>query len=494
MSETEPDDKKAQYAEHSVWIRPLIAGCSQENLFQSVLPFEPEHLTDIYLPQGKDYGFIRFGRKDAAEAFCKKLTDDLDSVSHIFAGGRGLRSVMMAVNDRVPHKDGATYGGAMPLPPGIVVLDDLPAAPVHRRGDRAPRRPVAHAPEYSVLVIGLVRGTTVQDVQEALDRVNAATPNDIYLPLSRHDIAFVRYRDPEQAKELIALTGHVLVRGVPVALTQANVDKRASNSCKKALTVYSDVVEEVAEEPAYGGGREKPAHCIREVEEVQQHDEQWRAEGQQGNILGSARSEEKVGAATWPGISLMITKLPLNADRRCLVDALLKAGVDSVRDLYVPQGRNYGFVRFRSFGDAYRAYEMLQGGLDFHGVTLAVQVSTTQPKRHYGQPWVAKQRGYGSGAPGRSAADFMEAADAVGCSLLADDDAQQERIGVEGAVEPPASERERELERQLESMRCLVEEQQAEIEHSRAASELRQAHMCGVSNPSIRLIVQSQLM
>eukprot|EP00929_Paragymnodinium_shiwhaense_P043590 TRINITY_DN22409_c0_g2_i7.p1 TRINITY_DN22409_c0_g2~~TRINITY_DN22409_c0_g2_i7.p1 ORF type:complete len:524 (+),score=82.41 TRINITY_DN22409_c0_g2_i7:2-1573(+) len=382
---------------------------------------------------------------------------------------------VVVVRERLQHREPGPCGGAMPLPPGIV-SEPAGKSPHHRRElvdnrhisspcnrPDLVQQPVTHLREYSVLVIGLLPGTTVQDVKEALATVQAATPHDIYLPFSNGEIGFVRYRDPGDAEALIELSGRVIVRGAPVALTQANDNKKASHS--KVPVAWAEYAEEAADDPPNGGWRGKPTQRAgaRGVEWQRQEGQQCWTRGHEGGVSDLAGSDQKAASPTRAEVSLMITGLPPDANRRQLMDALFKAGVDNIADLYVPSGRHYGFVRFSSFGGAYRAYQRLRCGLDFEGLNLAVQVSRRQPRRNVGLPLLDKRRGRAD-EHRQWSADFMEGADAVDSSLLDPDVEEEWTAAVEAAVEAQPYEQEGELE------------SQAQVQHATAESELRQAH------------------
>eukprot|EP00929_Paragymnodinium_shiwhaense_P058690 TRINITY_DN29408_c0_g1_i1.p1 TRINITY_DN29408_c0_g1~~TRINITY_DN29408_c0_g1_i1.p1 ORF type:complete len:580 (+),score=91.69 TRINITY_DN29408_c0_g1_i1:90-1829(+) len=303
-----------------------------------------------------------------------------------------------------------------------------------------------HAREYSVLVNGLLPNTKVQDLREALERACMAMPSDIYLPSSREDIGFIRYRDSNEAKRLVEFEGIIFVQGAAVTFALAD-DSRRLGSAPNQRSRQSARQGQVQQQEQ--GRTEEP----REKE---------------GPAASFEEQLDRVQLNTMPmkTHSLRLTNVPHNTNRTHLMSALSQAGVEHVVDLYIPNGKTYGFVRFDEMQAAEAAYHFLRGGFEFNGKRLGVEMSNSHPKGHRGQLAV-DEHPESAVVNARQTAEFMEGATAAsGCLIAQSSDVQEARTAAEALQ--PQSQREMELERKVAELQRILASVTLELQHTRA--------------------------
>eukprot|EP00411_Alexandrium_monilatum_P058817 CAMPEP_0175498844 /NCGR_PEP_ID=MMETSP0096-20121207/5520_1 /TAXON_ID=311494 /ORGANISM="Alexandrium monilatum, Strain CCMP3105" /LENGTH=225 /DNA_ID=CAMNT_0016800877 /DNA_START=31 /DNA_END=706 /DNA_ORIENTATION=+ len=220
--------------------------------------------------------------------------------------------------------------------------------------------------EYSVKVNKVPQGTTPDELRAVFEAAGFIHGHhDVYLPekFAKFEFGFVRFGNIDEAQRAADAYG-LSVRGTLLSCELAVNDKRRVGASAPAAAGRAA--------PAGRGGSGglsgafgAPAGSVR-------------------GALEAPRPPEEAGAQDDAEHSVWVGSLPPGATTDQLRAAFASRGVDSMTDVYLPPGRDYGFVRFRGFAEADRAMQACSR-LEVGGSPVELKLSTTA-KRSVGQP------------------------------------------------------------------------------------------------------------
>jgi len=381
--------------EHSVWVGSLPGGVTPDDLREAVARCGIENTTDVYLPPGRDYGFLRFGTLAEAEramARCAGLelagvrvelrlsTTEKRSIGLPAAalpapplhGGRlqdwGAVGSQCKGGDwygpPVVHGKGGNW--QRPLPPSAKggdwygpAMHAKPSACSGKGGfwdgeaafgkgawdgalapGRAPslgHTPSQSSTEHSVWVGTLPAGTSVEDLRDAFRESGVESMTDVYIPPGR-DFGFVRFATYEEAEQARQGCNPLRVRGASVELKVSTSEKRAvGQQLAPPLPLQQPVLRDRYLEPyeVPGYGSTSKASDMEVSVKV-------------GNINPSTTIED-------------------------LREAFLIRGVDTMTDVYIPRGKSFGFIRFHKLSEAHMALEC--SGMEVRGNRITCEMA-----------------------------------------------------------------------------------------------------------------------
>merc|ERR1740121_1576986 len=100
---------------------------------------------------------------------------------------------------------------------------------------------------------------------------------------------------------------------------------------------------------------------------------------------GKGKGGKGGGATKWNGeFSIWVGALPQGTSSEELKEAVTSVGVNTFSDVYAPQGRNFGFIRFATQEDATAASQLTANGLNIRGEVVEARLSDTEKQKTSG--------------------------------------------------------------------------------------------------------------
>jgi len=321
--------------QHSVLVSGVPPGTAVDDLRNL---FEREgftNITDVYLPAGKQFGFVRFNNLVDAENAAQ-----LDRQLMLF--GTTLNLEVSYGNKKRPADLAREKGTMSPLMgkggkggKGGMLWGPEPESLRPAKKERAG--------EFSIWVGNLPSHATADELRAAFQSCGVETMTDVYLPPGKA-FGFVRFATAEDADEAMARVPGLELHGI-------ELEFQASENAKRQSRAVADSHQQ-SYRPSFtahgwgGGYGEQPAQ-------------------------GPAKRERSGEFSIWVGnLTSSVT-----ADE--LREAFQSCGVETMTDVYLPPGKAFGFVRFATHEDADYALSRVQG-LELHGTQLTFQASENE--------------------------------------------------------------------------------------------------------------------
>lgn len=373
--------------EHSVHVSGLPPHATAEELQEAFNARGVESMTDVYVPPGKGFGFVRFATYEEAS----KAQWACASIRI-----RGS-SVELKLSSKEKWKAGGGDGRGGGGPPPAAMSRSEPSGgfayemPAQYEGYGSRPSGGGKASQISVKVGNLRQGTSSDDLREAFASQGLESMmTDAYIPNGKA-FGFLRFSKLSAAQAALQCEG-MSIRGSSITCELAEGDKRSSN------------------EMSYGGGSAPMRH----------------------ELVQTGDSE----------VSIKVGNLPPGASSGDVLDAFAAQGIDTMTDCYIPQGRPFGFVRFNTSAEGRLA---LQRNVQMRGAPLTLEPATNQKRssgematggmppakmprmmQHPADSYAAPKGGFGEGAepsvkvssvpPGVTAKELQGALIYAGCA------------------------------------------------------------------------------
>jgi len=353
--------------EHSVWVGGLPSDVSKgelRRLFEAQ-GVDEETMTDVYVPPGKDFGFVRFATEDEArqalhkcegmELGKKQLELKLSTTEKIKGGGGAPMAAgggFLALPQ--PGFGVRAHGYGMPVGGGGSVHGDIRGRADYGAPAVSRRTQEQEDEEISLKVGNIPLGISSDVLREAFEANGINTMTDVYIPRGK-GYGFLRFRDPNDADAAMECNG-MTIGGAEIVLEQADGSKK-----KPAEMARQDIA------PAKVRGS-------REVVAFDDYGRRGIAAGgpvRAGPVRGGGRATGEV--------SVKVGNLPIDPTAEELRDAFESQGVTSMTDCYVPSGRRFGFLRFADERDAEAALDL--AGMDIRGEKITCEFAEGGKKR-----------------------------------------------------------------------------------------------------------------
>lgn len=332
--------------EASVWVGGLPDGTTADDLREAAENLYVSNMTDVYVPPGdRGFGFLRFAERREAEEAAQRC--------------EGIRVGDIALELKLSFSEKARLG------PPVAVAEPLISHNLAMGGMQF----IPKTNEASVWVGRLPHDTTAGDLREVAESYGVLDMTDVYVPPGDRGFGFLRFVDRRDAEA-------------------------AMHACE-GLRLGGNALEfklSIAEKAKVG-----PAMVVRDpivsVERGYPHrDFSGGVDHDRGR--GPAREAMEV--------SVKISNLPPKLGVEGLREALVFECVDSMSDVYIPRGRSFGFVRFRSLGEAQACLQL--DGIQIGSNRVIVELADGE-KKTAGEMAGPLDVDRGRGSP-RSSSDF----------------------------------------------------------------------------------------
>jgi len=328
---------KTSGGEVSVWIGSLPWGTTCDELQKAIESRGVGTITDVYIPPGRDFGFLRFAKWEEARhavhlCFGLKLRGSALEFKLSTAEKRSVgeheNPVLPVYTERTrPHTESSRspeYGRKACKNPS-----DARSVSWDRHGPPSTSSSAilvegATVAEYSIWVGILPPETRVDDLREAFAERGIETMTDVYIPPGR-DFGFVRFASHKEAdRAMQRCASDLRVMG-------ANVTLKLSTAAKRAVGQQASVMPPLHRGPPAGHSPPYPSHGAN------------KRPGTQGPSMLLCSE-----------VSVKVNNLPANVSREEFLDAFVAQGIDTMTDFYIPPGRKFGFLRFNSSNEGTR--------------------------------------------------------------------------------------------------------------------------------------------
>mmetsp|Transcript_1267 Transcript_1267/g.3585 ORF Transcript_1267/g.3585 Transcript_1267/m.3585 type:complete len:795 (-) Transcript_1267:175-2559(-) len=368
--------------EHSIWVGSLPPGTTPDHLREAFASRGVENMTDVYLPPGRDFGFVRFANSEES-AFA------MQSCSYLEVGGSlvelkssttekrsvgqpaAVASAQLGLQGRqmdwggagacgkgcagpVPHSKGGDWQGphawhgqgpdwhnpalqgkasTNPGKGGFcsgewAVSASYSSLEGQTSGGRASN-------EYSIWIGALPEGVTPEDLRDAFRMYGVETMTDIYIPPNK-DFGFIRFATYAEAEDAMRHCGAFTVQGARVELKLSISEKRSVGMGRPAAALPQQPVL-AAQLPVLGG--QQPVY---------------------GDSYGQHPNAPGCGSTTKASdleVSVKVGNLAPGTTIEDLKEAFLTQGVATMTDVYIPRNKSFGFIRFHGLSEAHVAME-----------------------------------------------------------------------------------------------------------------------------------------
>jgi len=353
-----PPSKKMSSNEHSVWVGNLPKSISSEELGDAFRSRGVETMTDVYIPKGdKGFAFVRFAsRREVEQAVedCKGLTlggkevelkisstekrgsapaaSNGPALGFAYPGGcHGYGQSMVYMDDGYGCGGYGDFGGYGPYGPG-----SSPMMSTGRGKDMSAGRGKDKSSEISVKVSNLPPGISSEDLRAAFEEQGVDTMTDVYIPLGKQ-FGFLRFMRMSEAQRALEMSGSDF-GGTEIMCELAEGKQKSS--------MEMDIKNRMGEPPiAY--------HRNQDAFDT--------------SFAGNDRGE----------VSVKVGNLPADISHEELCEAFADHGIDSMTDVYIPQGRRFGFLRFASAAEGKLA---MQCRVSIHGQVLELQLASSKKR------------------------------------------------------------------------------------------------------------------
>jgi len=333
--------KSVQY---SVKVGNLKAGTTIEELREAFVNRGIDTMVDVYIPPGRNYGFIRFSQMSEARnaAQCAGMMVNDEQITCELAETDKKSPEEMEVSHYIAAKGSKGFG-----------WKGMGKGVANRMDD-------SHfSNEVSIKVSNLPEDATPEEVVEAFAGHGIDSMSDVHIPRGRR-FGFLRFKTVQEGKH--ALFTAVTLRGQPLEMEPAMGGKRSAQDM---------AVQNGEMAMAYGGGcmqmdYGRPAKTARMS---------W-GDGP-GSTGGAAPRDSNVSA---DAPSVKVSNVPPGTTSDMLHQALVGAGCSGeIVDVYVPKGdRGFAFVRFRAPEEAHQAAQLVIWAGDQQ---LGMEVAVSQRKQ-----------------------------------------------------------------------------------------------------------------
>lgn len=343
-----PSAKKLSSNEHSVWVGNLPKSITSEELGDAFRSRGIETMTDVYIPKGdKGFAFVRFGtRREVENAVdeCQGLTiagkevelkisstekrtspaaaSNGPPLAYGYPGGcHGFGYGMAYADDG--YGSYGDYGGYGPYGPGS-------APTAARKGGGKDR-----SAEISVKVSNLPKGISSEDLRAAFAEQGVDTMTDVYIPLGK-PYGFLRFMRMSEAESALNLNGCQFGDSeIQCELAEGKAKSSQEMDMKNRM------------EPPIAYHRSQDAFDT--------------------SFVGKDGGE----------VSVKVGNLPADISHEELCEAFAEQGIDFMTDVYIPQGRRFGFVRFATADEGKQA---VQRRISINGQVLELELATNKKR------------------------------------------------------------------------------------------------------------------
>mmetsp|Transcript_74686 Transcript_74686/g.216731 ORF Transcript_74686/g.216731 Transcript_74686/m.216731 type:complete len:743 (-) Transcript_74686:169-2397(-) len=325
--------------EHSIWVGGIM-GASPEQLMEAFSRRGVENMSDVYVPPGKDFGFVRFrSREEAVEAL--ELCRDMRMQGSVLE----LKLSKSEKFDRSRPGEASSgclgCGSAMWGSPGWASF--VPFA--------APRSSSKYSGEVSMRVSNLPADMTADGLRTVFEGVGLSSMTDVYIPKGQGGYGFLRFASQEEATMALEYDG-MEVEGQQVSIAPAEGEKRSpmhavtSGYGQAALGGFPPGVSSLG---VFGG---------------------WGPTASVGSRAPSERPFE---------VSVKVSGLRAGTSADDLKQSFVEVGVDTMTDVYVPPNKGFGFLRFSTLHEAQAA--LAYSGLTVMDAPVSLELSESEKKR-----------------------------------------------------------------------------------------------------------------
>lgn len=320
---------KSRSLEVSVKVGNLEKGTASHEVRQAFIDAGLDTMTDVYVPGGKSFGFLRFAKLSDAQAAmqCAGMLINGSPITCELAEGDKRSSEEMAYGS-------SGKGG---FGKGVSSFNQGRGVNFHTDGN-------AFSNEVSIRVGNLPHDISPDELCEAFAAQGVDSMTDCYIPQGRR-FGFLRFQSAAEGK--LALTRKVRLRGLQLELEPAMGSKRSS-----AEMAYADAAQPAPRQPkmarSAAPGRGVPAVAVPDNPDVSPN-----------------------------APSVKVSGVPPGTSSEMIHAALISAGCASpITDVYVPKGdRGFAFVRFARQQEA-EAATQLQAYL--RGSPLGLEVAVQE--------------------------------------------------------------------------------------------------------------------
>lgn len=262
-------------------------------------------MTDVYVPPGRGFGFVRFATGEEADAAAHICTD-----LHIRGSPVDLKLSNQEKNKSASGGPAPAFawkgcGGAPAGGPFHPQMENYTYG-AHSYGMPHSGNPMPQ--QISVKVGNLPAGTVSDDLWAAFGSRGINDMTDVYVPAGKN-FGFLRFSHLSAAHIALRCSG-MNVNGSYISCEMAEGDKRSAT--------------EMAGAPVAAAPYSAAPYSAAKPEVVQ---------------IGDSEVSIKVG------------NLPPHATPEEICAAFAEQGIDNMSDCYIPQGRLFGFVRFMSLAE-----------------------------------------------------------------------------------------------------------------------------------------------
>lgn len=345
--------KKSGRGEHSIWVGGLPSGSSAEELQEAFLTYGVSNMTDVYVPPGKDFGFVRFQTVEEVDAALglveglqlggvvlelKASVTEKQRASESPAigiptgwdGGKGAKSAGVGIPTGChPWDVGKGWGASAGWGPGKGLGKGAGKGHV----DNGKPSNKLSSGEHSVWVGNLPDTVTTDMLQEAFLSRGIDTMTDVYIPPAK-GFGFVRFATREEVEFAVGMCEGLVIGGVEVELKSSQQEKRGPVSPISSTTL--EVALSAGKGCGWGSGSKGDAA---------------------GGLAGMGASFSSGGKGNRPPseVSVKVGNLSPGTTSEELGAAFMEAGVENMTDVYIPRSGNFGFLRFARLSDAHVA-------------------------------------------------------------------------------------------------------------------------------------------
>lgn len=381
--------KPSSRGEHSIWVGNLPSACTKDELEQIFRSSGVDTMTDVYIPPGKGFGFVRFmsmGEVDQALEQCEGLrcgdnelelkassTEKRSSPSvSMMAGpgfgpsgcgggyGYGCGGVYDGYHERYSGGFVDPYGGLDGYGRGGGFVDPY-GHPGYGGASSKGSNGKKGSGEHSIWVGNLPDSCTVDELRESFESRGVNNMTDVYIPKSAKDFGFVRFASHDDVERALDRCQELEIGGVEVELKSSVTQKRGA-----------------------GGPASGPPPGTGFGNSYGSMDVGFSGYGKGSTIAGGGKGKDKSQE-----VSVKVSGLTIGTSSEEVRRAFYEHGVDTMSDVYVPANRSYGFVRFQEFSDAERALRC--DGMQIGSSTIELELAEGGKKSS--QDMSAMQRG-----------------------------------------------------------------------------------------------------
>jgi len=303
--------------EASIWVGNLPEGTTADDIRAVAETRVVSNMTDVYVPPGnRGFGFMRFAERGEAEAAAKQCEG--------MEIGSNLLELKLSFSEKT--KQGRVVTVAEPLAP-YSAMGGMQATPKTN--------------EASVWVGSLPSGTSSEDLRESAESHGISHMTDVYVPPGDRGFGFLRFAERRDAEAAMRACEGLQLGGNELEFKLSIAEKAKIGP---AVFVPEPII------PVDG------------------------AYSQQGPDYDMGYGQVKESME----VSVKISNLPAQVGVEDLRQALRNEYIDTMSDVYIPRGRSFGFVRFRTLGEAQACLQL--NGMQIWDNRVVVELADGEKK------------------------------------------------------------------------------------------------------------------